>query len=108
MLKVSGSPCATPTGEMLQENVGDAVEEDHERFSEFTRGDLGLPFTDNGTGRLHVPGPAQVGPAAKHTSQSQKTIPEKDTSFDKVRKTIEDLLASLQTRVSEYQRSGPY
>lgn len=95
MLHVSGAPLFTPTREMLQEDVGDSICENHTRLGELTATDVGLPLGHNVTRRLDVPSPTQIGPAAHPSSKGQQTVPEEDASFDKMRKSVKNFDTSL-------------
>ena len=84
---------------MLQEDVGNTIQEDHARLGKLAGGSPSLPLGHNGGWWLHVPCPTQIGPAAYPSSKGQKTVPEEDASFDKVRETVENLNASLQNKL---------
>lgn len=47
MLHVRGTPAFTRTGKMLQENICDAIHENHAGLREFGSGNVGFPLGNN-------------------------------------------------------------
>jgi len=80
---------------MFEEHVGTAVEPDHEGLDEFSRWHAGFPLANLAAGRLLVPAPPHVGKTPHPTSQGEQSIPEEDSSLDKVGQTIEDVFTTL-------------
>lgn len=81
---------------MFQEDVRGPVQEDDERFHEFGRRDSCFSGTGEADWRLHVPSPTNFSEATHPSAEGKKTVQEEDAAFDEVRKTVEDIVSSLQ------------
>jgi len=81
---------------MFQKHIRGSVQEDDERFHRFGRRDSGFSSTDHADWGLDIPSPAKFSEAAHPSAEGQKTVPEEDAAFDEVRKTVEDVICSLQ------------
>ena len=68
MLKVLCSPCISPSGHMLHEDIGTAVEEDDEGLYEFSGWNGSLPLAHFASARLNIPCPPKVGEATHPSS----------------------------------------
>jgi hypothetical protein len=96
MLEVFWGPSATPGSEVLEKNIGAAIEPDDKRFGKFSRGDGGPPTADDRPRGLLVPRPTELGKTAHPSTQRQKSVPHEDSSFDEVRQPIKDCEATLE------------
>jgi hypothetical protein len=96
MLEILGGPWVTPGSKMLEKHIDTPIEEDDEGLYEFSRRQGCLPNAHFAPARLKVPCPAQVGEASHPSSQRQQSVPEEYSSFDKVCKSVEDILAALK------------
>ena len=92
MLEILRSPCTAPGSEVLEEDVGTAVQPDDERLHKFGRRNRRFPLADLASVRLDVPCPTQVCKATHPSSKGQQSIPKEDSSFHKVCKAIENVL----------------
>lgn len=100
MFQILRSPCIAPSGHMFHEDIGAAVEEDDERFSELG-GRYGRPPTAYHLLRgLDVPGPSQIRERSHPSTQSEQTVSEKDSAFNVVCEHIEDGSSMLDAEVS--------
>jgi hypothetical protein len=112
MLQVLGAPFATRAAEMLEEDVGRAVEEDEGALDKLGRRTpflTGLPGTDvPGLGKSvshHLDivdgqgtNPSEIAKTAGPAAESEDAQPEEDASLDPVRQAAEDALALLDVR----------
>ena len=84
---------------MLEEHVGRAIEENDKGFDEFCGRNLCFAWTNHANGRPNVPGPAVFSETAHPAGQCEQAVPEKDSSFDTMRKTVVDVVSSKDTSV---------
>lgn len=96
MLQIPRGPLSTPIRKVFEESIACAVGENHKRLGKLARRNLGLPPAHDVAGRLYIPGPAKVGPAAHPPSERQDAVPEENPTLDEVRNAVENLIASLQ------------
>lgn len=92
VLHIPGLPFASPTAEVLEEDVSRAVEKDQSTFDEFSRRP---PFLSRSLW-TNIPCPTHFGEAARPTAKGEESKPEEDTAFDPMRKTAKDLITLLR------------
>lgn len=117
VLKVLGTPLAAPAAEMLEEDVGGAVEEDEAALDELGRrtplfarlfrthvpGLVDSQLLYSGLGRkqqLQESYPSKIAEAAGPAAEREDAQPEEDAALDPVRQTAEDAGALLKTTIS--------
>lgn len=98
MLEILCSPSLAPGCQVFKPHIGRTVEEDDERFDELGRRHSGLPRADQPNRRLHIPSPSHVGKASHPSPKCEEAIPEEDSAFNGMCKSVKDIIAPLFSR----------
>ena len=101
MLEILRRPPPARATEMLQKDIGDAINEDEAALDKLG---AGAPLLAQLFGP-HIPRPSEVAEASRPTTEGKQAEPEEDTALDPVSQAGKDLISLLFANVSNWKRS---